>query len=56
MSFFCGGERAAAAEAADTHEAFSQLMGRIRALAQQCDDANVPAGGEPEQDLPKNSV
>eukprot|EP00903_Cladosiphon_okamuranus_P006763 g6596.t1 len=44
VSLFCGGERAAAAEAADTHEAFSQLMGRVRELAQQCDDANVPAG------------
>lgn len=46
MSLFCGGERVAAAEAADTHEAFCQLMGRVRALARQCDDANVPAGGE----------
>eukprot|EP00752_Nemacystus_decipiens_P004594 g4193.t1 len=44
VSLFCAGERVADAEAADTHEAFCQLMGRVRALAQQCDDANVPAG------------
>ncbi|CAM9670660.1 unnamed protein product, partial [Ectocarpus sp. 6 AP-2014] len=44
VSLFYGGERAGEAETAANDEAFCELMGRVRAMAQGCDDAEAPAG------------
>ncbi len=46
VSLFYGGERVGAAEMAATDEAFCKLMGRVRVLARNCDDANDSAAGE----------
>lgn len=46
VSLFYGGERAGEAETAANDEAFCELMSRVRAMAQGCDDADAPAGGE----------
>ncbi|CAN0117967.1 unnamed protein product, partial [Ectocarpus fasciculatus] len=44
VSLFYGGERAGEAETAANDEAFCELMGRVRVMAQGCDDADAPAG------------
>ena len=41
-----GGERAAELEVATTNEAFRELLARMSAMAQKCDDCNASAGGE----------
>ncbi|CAB1116449.1 PAO [Ectocarpus sp. CCAP 1310/34] len=43
VSLFYGGKRAGEAETAANDEAFSELMGRVRTMAQGCDDAEAPA-------------
>ncbi|CAN0443847.1 unnamed protein product, partial [Ectocarpus sp. 12 AP-2014] len=44
VSLFYGGKRAGEAETAANDEAFCELMGRVRTMAQGCDDAEASAG------------
>lgn len=46
VALYGGGERATAAEAAETDDTFGELMRRVSAFARDCDDVNVRASGK----------
>lgn len=46
VALYGGGERATAAEVAETNNTFRELMSRMSASARDCDDINVRASGK----------